>query len=584
MTGSGRGGLRGRLAGLSPGLLVFAIYLVASLVLIGRPVLEHFDSKAIGYGPDPPLFIWDLKWWPQAIVDGLNPLNASVAYAPEGFPTTLVASMAAPSLAMTPVTQLAGPLASYNVLLILIPAINGWAAYLLCRTAGARFLPSVVGGYIFGFSTYVLGQSLGHPFISLVAMLPLVVYLVLRHQQRSISGRWFAIALVAVLTFQFLTSTEVFLTMTLVGAGVYGLALLILPQRRSSLFATARLIVIAYLVTGVVVSPYLISTLTSDINLSHITPLYYSADPVNLVVPTRITVGGSAVHAIGEKFTGNLAENGAYFGIPLLLALGLFGWQRRRDRTAMLLLGAFSIALIAALGARLNVLGTVSAVRLPWTLFLHLPFFKYVLPERIVVYAWLALALAVALWLSLQSRRQWAKWGLVAVGLVSILPDPWGVDPAPPTNGASIWSRPISLPPFFDSGDRALFAGRPNLLVLPYNEAGNGNNLYWQASTGMAYEMPGGYLSGTIPGNFVCWPIVGRLRARDYRRADRPGFLAFLAAKRVDGVVAPVAEARAAAPLLGALPGPPRRRDGVLIYEVPPMHRIATCPPPSSPQ
>jgi hypothetical protein len=584
MTRLDRGGLPSRLADLYPGLFAFAIYLIVSLILIGRPVMSHFGSNAIAYGPDPPLFMWDLKWWPQAILDGLNPLHASIAYAPEGFNTTLVASMAGPSLVMTPVTQIAGPLISYNVLSILIPAVNAWAAYLLCRTAGARYWPSVAGGYVFGFSTYVLGQSLGHPFISLVAMLPLAVYLVLRHQLQSISGKRFLIALIGVLTFQFLTSTEVFLTMTMVGTAVFALAMLLLPQRRGPLLETGKLIAVAYAITGVLVSPYLISTVTAHQTLTHIDPIYYSADPLNLIVPTRITVGGRELYAIGQRFTGNLAENGTYFGVPLLLVLALFAWQRRRDRIALLLLGTFGIALVAALGPRLNVLGTATGVRLPWAPFLHLPIFKYVLPERIVVYAWLALGIAVALWLSSASRWRWAKWALVGVGLISILPDPRAGDPLPPTNGASIWSTPRSVPPFFRNGDRPLFTGRPNLLVLPYNEAGNGNNLYWQAEAGMAYAMPGGYLSGTIPENFTCWPIVVRLRTEDYRRADRGELLAFLAAKQVDGVVAPLAVARHAAPLLGALPGPPRRTGGVAIYRVPPMRKIAPCPPPSSQQ
>lgn len=96
--------------------LAFLLYLLASTVLLGHGAFAHFGSATIGYGPDPPLFVWDLKWWPQAILDGLNPLHASVAYAPEGFDTTLVASMAAPSIVMAPVTQLAGPLVSYNIL------------------------------------------------------------------------------------------------------------------------------------------------------------------------------------------------------------------------------------------------------------------------------------------------------------------------------------------------------------------------------------------------------------------------------------------------------------------------------------
>jgi hypothetical protein len=564
--------------------LAFLAYLAASLVLIGHGTYAHFGSTAIGYGPDPPLFVWDLKWWPQAILDGLNPLHTSVAYAPKGFNTTLIASMASPSIAMAPITQLFGPLVSYNVLSILIPAVNGWAAYLLCRTAGARHCPSLCGGYLFGFSTYVLGQSLGHPFISLVAMAPLAVYLVLRHLQGTTSDRTFVLTLFVVLAFQFLDSTEVFLTMTVVGVAVFALAVWLFPQHRAGLLATAKLTFLAYFITSLLVSPYLISTLTASQTLSHITPIAYSADPLNLIVPTRITIGGSALASIGERFTGNLAENGTYMGIPLILVLAFFSWQRRRDRVAMLLLGAFVIAVVAALGPRLNVLGSATAVRLPWAPLLHLPIFKYVLPERIMVYAWLALAVIVALWLSLPSHRQFAKWALVGMGLVFLLPDPGAIDPRPPHYGASIWASKRPLPAFFDSGDRALFRGQPNLLVLPYNEAGNGNNLYWQASTGMAYTMPGGYLSGTVPDDFACWPIVGRLRAEDYRRADRGELLAFLATKRVDGVVAPVTVAREAAPLLGVLPGPPKRRGGVLIYRAPHTHRIATCPPQSSPQ
>lgn len=567
-----------RICGLRPGLVALALYLIASLVLIGRPVLDHLGSDAIAYGPDPPLFIWDLKWWPQAIVDGLNPLVASVAYAPEGFPTPLITSIAGPSLVMAPVTQIFGPFVSYNVLMIAIPAINGYAAFLLCRTAGGKALPSIVGGYVFGFSSYVLGQSLGHPNLSLVAMAPLAVYLVLRHQRQTISRARFLIAMSAVLTFQFLTFTEVFLTLTTVGVAVYGLALLLFPPRRRSLLVTARLLLIAYAITGLLVSPYLVATLGSDLNLSHISPIYYSADPLNLVIPTRISVGGSALYSVSARFTGNLAENGAYFGIPMLLVLGIFTWQRRRDRVTMLLIGAFAIALIAAMGPRLNLLGTASPLRLPWTLLFHLPLFKYALPERIVVYAWLALALVVALWLSTPSRRQWAKWTLVGVGLVSILPDPAATDPVPPTNGASIWSTHRLLPPFFRSGDRALFAGRPNLLVLPYNEAGNGNNLYWQASTGMAYKMPGGYVSGTVPDEFNCWPLVTRLRGEEYRREDRGELLAFLAAKHVDGVVAPTPVARAAAPLLGALGERQAHIGGVTVFRVPPRPQSTSCP------
>ncbi|HXS34947.1 MAG TPA: hypothetical protein VN758_14395 [Solirubrobacterales bacterium] len=551
--------------------LAFALYLLLSAVLVGHGALAHFGSATIGYGPDPPVFTWDLKWWPQAIADGLDPLHSAVVYAPQGFNTTLMTSIAGPSLVMAPVTQTFGPLASYNALAILIPALNAWAAFLLCRQVGGSSWAALAGGYAFGFSTYVLGQSLGHPNLSLVAMAPLAVYLVLRRRNKSIGTIAFVACLTIVLAFQFLTSTEVFLTMTMMGVAVYGLALLILPAQRASLLPLAAPIAGAYVAAGLLVSPFLLAAVTAHLDLTHIDPVRYSADPLNLVIPTRITIGGETLAGIGDRFTGNLSENGTYLGLPLLLVLGLFGWQRRRDRITLFLLAAFGIALIGALGPRLNLLGSPTSLRLPWAPFLHLPYFKYVLPERLIVFAWLALAVILTLWLSTPSRWPAAKWALAAVGLALLLPNPGATDPSPPHYGAAIWASRRPLPGFFAGGDSPQFRGRPNLLVLPYNEAGEGDSVYWQASAGMAYAMPGGYLTGTIPEDFACWPIVGQLRAEDYSPANREGLLDFLAAKQVDAVVAPTAVARRAAPLLAALPGPPHRSGGVLVYEVPPM-------------
>jgi hypothetical protein len=568
-----------------PGWLPPLLYAAVAVVLIGHGVLPHFGSTAVGYGPDPPLFMWDLKWWPQSIADGLNPLHVSVAYAPEGFDTTLVASMASPSLLLTPLTQIAGPLISYNVLTIAAPALNAWAAYLLCRACGAEYWPAVAGGYLFGFSTYVLGQSLGHPFISLVAALPLAAYFVVRYVRETISRRWFLAGLSAVLVFQFLDSTEVLLTATMLAVPVMALAYWLYAELRPRLLETAKLIVLAFLITAVVVSPYLIATLTAGQRLTHTDPIFYALDPVNLVIPTRLSLGGDHFSSINSQFTGNLAENGAYFGLPLLAALGAYLWSRRRDRAARLLAGAFGLALVAAMGPRLILLGDITGVRLPWTPFIHLPLVEYALPARIVDCAWLALAVAIALWLSQpRARLAWAKWALVALGAIAILPDPRAEDPSPPSYGKAIWATEQPLPRFFRDGERPLFEGRPNLLVAPYNEAGNGIDLYWQANTGMAYEMPGGYLSGTIPDNFSCWPIVADLRFRVYEASEAPELMRFLAAKQVRGIVFTDEEARTAAPLLNALPWKPERREGVVIYRVPPMPKIATCPSQSSPR
>jgi hypothetical protein len=246
--------------------------------------------------------------------------------------------------------------------------------------------------------------------------------------------------------------------------------------------------------------------------------------------------------------------------------LALFAWERRRDRVAQLLLAAFAIALVASLGPRSIVLGAATGPPLPWEPLTHLPLTRYVLPQRLIVFAWLAVALITALWLSSGKRMRPARWILVLVGLALLLPDPRAVDPG--HAGAELWSSARPLPRLFASGDRPLFRGHPNLLVLPYNEAGDANSTYWQANTGMAYAMPGGYVSGTLPSEFSCWPLVALLRVESYPEADPQELLDFLAAKDVDGVLMPPETASVAAPMLDQLKGPRRLVDGMVFIPV----------------
>lgn len=555
------------------------LYLGLSLALIGRPVLADFGSRTIGFGADPTLFAWSMEWWPHAFLNGLDPIHPDIIYAPDGFNLTWATSVPILSIGLSPITALAGPIAAYNLLAVLIPALNGWAAFLLCRALGARFWPSVAGGYVFGFSTYVLGHSLGHPNLSLVAAIPLSVFLFLQHLQGRIGSRGFVAALASTLIFQFLTSTEVFLTMTSFGLVTLGLAALIYPNQRRRLLGAARLVLAAYAIAGAVVSPYLYAFLTDRPTLTHADPFVFSADPLNVIVPTQLTaVGGETFRPIGERFSGNMAENGAYLGLPLLLVVVLFARDRVRGQGARLLLMVFGVGIVAALGPRLNVLGDQTAVVLPWSPFVELPLFKYVLPARLVVYAWLALAGMVALWLSAHAGKSWRRWALVGLGAVSLLPNLWVRNEA---LDVSIWSIHRPVPEFFrDARLRDRLGPDPNLLVLPYNEAGNGNALLWQAESGMSFSMPGGNVSATIPPEFTCWPIVGSLIAGIYSQGQVGYLRSFLKGKEVDAVVVPVEESPPLTPLLDGLPVRRWKSGGVYVYDLPrtSSDRAAACP------
>jgi hypothetical protein len=549
-----------------------------ALALIGAPVLDDFGSSTIGYGFDPPLFVWSMEWWPHSLLNGLDPINPDIIYSPDGFNLTWATSIPVPSLALSPVSGLAGPVAAYNALAILIPALNGSAAFLLFRALGAHAWPSVAGGYVFGFSSYVLGQSLGHPNLALVAAIPFMAFLVLRHLNGQIGAVAFVAALAATLASQFLISTEVFLTMTSFGLVTLGLAALLQPQDRPRLVSAAKLILISYAIAAAAVAPYLYSFLTDPPEITHADPVRYSADPLSLIIPTQLTAAGAeSLQPLSERFTGNIVEKGAYLGLPLLLAVLLFARDRARPRAGSILLVVFGVAIVAALGPKLNVLGDQTAVPLPWSPFVELPLFEYVLPVRLMVYAWLALGGIIALWLSATPGRSWPRWALVGIGTVALLPSPWAED----EQDRSYWSvdRPVSE--FFrDAGLRKGLGSQPNLLVLPYNQAGNGNTLLWQAEADLSFSMPGGNITATVPPEFKCWPIVASLNAGDYRRGHLDDLRLFLRAKRVDAVIVPVEEAAPLAPLLNGLPAQRRESGGVYVYDLPGTspEPTASCP------
>ena len=75
---------------------------------------------------------------------------------------------------LAPLTSLVGPAATYNAAAVALPALAAWTAYLLCRRVTARLWPSVAGGYVFGFSSYVLGQQFGHLHMTAVLLVPVV--------------------------------------------------------------------------------------------------------------------------------------------------------------------------------------------------------------------------------------------------------------------------------------------------------------------------------------------------------------------------------------------------------------------------
>src|SRR5262249_59121260 len=96
-----------------------------------------------------------------------------------------------------------------------LPAASAWTAYLLCRHLTGRFWPSLVGGYLFGFSSYVLGHVLGQPQLTAVFAIPLVALVLPRAVEGGYDRRGIVRRLGPLLALQLYLSLELALTLTL---------------------------------------------------------------------------------------------------------------------------------------------------------------------------------------------------------------------------------------------------------------------------------------------------------------------------------------------------------------------------------
>ena len=72
-----------------------------------------------------------------------------------------------------------------------MPALAAWTAFLLCRYLTRSLWPSIVGGYLFGFSSYLLAQDGygGHLNLGAVFLLPLIVLAILRYLDGRLDAR-----------------------------------------------------------------------------------------------------------------------------------------------------------------------------------------------------------------------------------------------------------------------------------------------------------------------------------------------------------------------------------------------------------
>src|ERR1700730_467768 len=239
------------------GWRAFTIYLPLSFLFFGRGLVGHRADRYIGIGPDPGSFIFFLEWWRYAIVHHLNPFLTKAVWAPSGSNLALTAIIPFAGILASPLTESLGPLQTYNLIMLISPPMAAWAAFRLCRYLSSSTRAAFVGGYIFGFSPYLLGHMLGHPHVLMVFAIPLMLEVILRGANGRLTPWRLVLVLSLLLTVQFTTSLEILATATIFGSIAFAVAWWIATQWRKRLSDLIFPISCAYLTSAILVSPYL---------------------------------------------------------------------------------------------------------------------------------------------------------------------------------------------------------------------------------------------------------------------------------------------------------------------------------------
>lgn len=472
---------------------------------------ESWQDWYPGFGDDPITFVWLLHWWPFAIAHHLNPFISNFVWFPEGFNLMWATSVPLPALLVLPLTISFGPVVSYDVLTILAPAVAAWTAFFLLRDLTRHWFVSLLGGYLFGFSSYEIGHLLGHLNLDQIFLVPIAVLLGVQRFQMRISRLQFISLLTVVLTVQFGCSIEILATLCVSAAASWAsFYVFFRPGQRRILRSLAVEVWLAAFASLVLTSPMLfyLQKGSSEFPDRVFSPTQFSADLLNYVVPTIMSRFGSTEMAfVSHRFTSNVSEQGAYLGAPLIMIVGLYAFRHIHIPHARALLLATAMLGIMSLGPWLHLGGIRTPFPLPWALASRLPLIHSALPIRFTMYVSLATAIIAALW-AVDAKSSPAGC-LRILGLlcacITIIPNELQWDP---------WPRSAFFTP---KHVRQTLGVMPNVIVLPF--ASIGPSMALQLNSGLAFTQSGGYvgLAPTAEQDFAAVPELSGNIGPDFK-------------------------------------------------------------------
>jgi hypothetical protein len=459
------------------------LYLALALLLTAS-VWSDPGHRWVGICCDQEQSIWFLAWLPSAIEHGQNPLVTDRLNAPDG--ANLMWNAASPLLAavMAPITLTAGPILAYNLAVLLAIASSGLACFLALRRWVHGSLGPLIGGALYAMSPYIASQAVLH--LNLLSAWGPPLFLVLFDEllvRRDRRPEVLGIAIGVVAALQLLTFEEVLAT-SAVAAVLLAIVLALVVRDRAWISAATRrglraagpALATFLLIGGFPLAVQFFGPLRIEAPVQDAST--FSTDLLNLVLPTPYQlVAPAQATAISTHFSGLYHEATAYVGLPLLLIVGWILVARRTDRRLRVAASMAAIMFVLSLGPQLHVTDAATGIPMPWLAIGQLPLLGHVVPGRLTLYMWLAIAAMVAIAIEhateMTGRRGIVRLAAIGLALVFVLPAP-----------ERSWTAEI--PPFFSSWGQQGIARTDTILIAPWFTDGAGADPMLWAAIGRA--------------------------------------------------------------------------------------------------
>gem|GEM_PF-1084281 len=377
------------------------LFLVPDLLLF-RGIFFSSTLRIAGWGfPDNYQQVWFLEWPAHALATGQNIFVSHAINYPFSVNLMTNTSMILLGVLATPLTLLAGPIVTYNVLLAMGLLASALAMTYATHKIWLRPPWALLAGYIYGFSSFEISEATSHVFMVFAVFPPLIFLLLVSLILGTLSVRRAGItlgilfALCALISFERCFDTAFVTAVALVAASVIWRESLTREDVRRVVIGIGYALPVFIFVMAVPFGFVFFGPEHVSLNVHNYIALYHGyLSQFFLGGPAAFPPVAPAFHWTWNLFT-SPSRNQLFVGVPLIVFLLVVIARNCRLKTTKFFLVVGTFLVLMTLGNSVYLGGSWSLWS-PVRYLDELPLFSSALPERFDMFVWLLIAFVSA--------------------------------------------------------------------------------------------------------------------------------------------------------------------------------------------